>query len=152
MAYFGKHSKARLGTCDPCLQDIFHDVILALQWTDSVSGITIDDCSIICGHRTEEAQDLAFKEGASQVEWPNSGHNGLPSLAVDAMPYHSARPNIHWSDVDEMEAFSHLVHQCAAQNGYRIRWGGDWDSDGVRVDEDEDESFMDGPHYELVTE
>jgi len=154
MPSYGNISKQRLDTCHSMLQKVFKDVMFALPWTDPVSGITINDCSILCGVRTEEAQDLAYKQETSLVKWPNSKHNvmfpeGL-SMAVDAAPYHMAKPHIHWKDIDEMEAFSRLVLAKAEARGIALRWGGDWDGDGVRVDKDPSERLLDGPHFELM--
>ena len=45
------------------------------------------DVSIITGHRGEDEQALMVRLGRSQVAWPDSKHNKLPSLAVDVQPY-----------------------------------------------------------------
>ena len=152
MATYGNISSSRLQTCEYDLQDIFNDVIFCLPWTDPVSGITIHDASILCGHRTEVEQDLAYKQDNSLVQWPNSKHNSFLSKAVDAAPYHAEKPHIYWRDIDEMEAFKRLVFACAEKREIELRWGADWDRDGVRVDRDPDERFMDGPHFELTGE
>jgi len=150
MANWGKVSDVRLRSCKQPLQNIFDDLIFMLPWTDPISGITIHDASILCGHRDEISQDLAYKQEKSLVQWPDSNHNELPSNAVDAAPYHAAKPHIHWNDIDEMEAFKRLVFICAEKRDVRLRWGADWDQDGIRVDKDPDERLLDGPHYELV--
>lgn len=150
MAAFGKISNTRKASCEKDLQNIFDDVIFMLPWTDPVSSITIHDISILCGHRNEIAQDLAYKQGNSLVRWPDSNHNTFPSTAIDAAPYHAQKPHIHWDDIDEMEALKRLVFICAEKRGISIRWGADWDRDGVRVDKDPDERLLDGPHYELM--
>ena len=150
MPSFGPMSLKRLDTCDEDLQVLMLDVLARCPWQDPVSGMIIPDISVTCGFRNEEAQDLAFKRGTTQVKWPDSNHNSHPSPAVDVVPYHNARPHIHWDDIDEMEALSRLILECSDIRGIWVRWGGDWDRDGVRVDRDSDESFLDGPHYELV--
>lgn len=38
---------------------------------------------------------------------------------------------------------------AAEQLGVELRWGNDWDGDGVEVGPDPDESFVDCPHYEI---
>jgi len=140
----------RLVTCNSILQFLFQEVIERLPWTDPSSGITIKDCTIVCGHRSKKEQDEAVRKGFSKAKFPSSKHNIIPSEAVDAMPYHKALPHIHWKDLDEMEIFSKLVLASAKDLVLPIRWGGDWDMDGVRVDRDPDERFMDGPHYEML--
>ena len=150
MPQFGRMSLERLNTCDDRIHDIMLDVLFQLPWTDPVSGITIHDISILCGHRSEEQQDIAYKRGTTQVQWPDSNHNALPSNAADVAPYHPGRPHIHWNNITEMEVLSRLVLDCARKRNVGMRWGGDWDQDGVRVDHDPDERFLDGPHYELT--
>ena len=150
MAKYGRASNIRKATCVQELQDIADDVIFQLPWTDSISGITINDVSFVCGYRNEVEQDLALKLGFSRVQWPDGNHNTLPSPAMDLVPYHAERPHIRWQNIDEMEALNRLVMQCAEKRGITLRWGGDWDRDGIRVDRDSTESLLDGPHYEIV--
>lgn len=150
MPALGKTSNTRLDTCDVRIQRVFREVITRLPWTDPVSGIIIDDMTIIEGHRNEERQNYAFEQGFSKKRWPDGKHNTIPAMAVDAAPYHPQRPHIHWSDIDEMEAFSRLVLAVADELEVPMRWGADWDRDGVRGDLDPDETLLDGPHYELV--
>ena len=100
----------------------------------------------------KEEQDLAYKLEKSQIKWPDGMHNLIPSLAIDSVPYHAQKPHIHWKDIDEMEAYKRLVFICAKKRGYKLRWGADWNQNGIRVDWDPEERLLDGPHYELVFE
>ena len=151
MANWGQASQARLDTCTEDMRELANDVLFALPWKDDITGIVIRDVAMICGHRNELEQDTAFKTGMSNVKWPDSNHNELPSPAWDMTPYHAEKPHIHWDAIDEMEALSRLVKLKAEARGMDIRWGGDWDGDGVRVDRDPSENFLDGPHYEDIT-
>ncbi len=143
MPKFGTASSKRLASCHPDLITIFSAVIRRI------------DCIVIEGHRKEKRQNELYRTGKSQVQWPNSKHNTLPSMAVDVAVYHPERPHIHWSDADEFVWFAekvsatanHLYHMGEIE--HLIRSGTDWDQDGVRVDRDPDESFFDGPHFEL---
>lgn len=113
------------------------------------------DCTIVEGHRGQEVQDEYYRLGKSQVMYPGSNHNTFPSMAVDVMPYHPDRPHLRWTDKDGMEVFAKFVMDTArdlynaGEISHLVRWGADWDMDGVRVDKDPDESFFDGPHFEL---
>ena len=78
--------------------------------------------------------------GKSQLEYPKSRHNLVPSMAVDVCPY-----PIDWNDRERFSYFAGYVRGVAAGMGIDIRWGGDWDSDG----EVKDNSFDDLPHFEL---
>lgn len=138
MPSFGKSSRTRLETCDPRLQEIFQEVVKHI------------DCSILQGVRSQEEQDEYFRTGRSKVQWPNSKHNILKegdlSKAVDCAPYFSESPHIRWNDREAFILFAGFVRGVAAAKGYKIRWGGDWDSD-LNMKE---HSFFDGPHFEIV--
>lgn len=128
MNKFSKTSAARLATCHPDLIKVFTRVL------------ELCDCSILCGHRTEEEQNAAFAEGKSQIQYPNGKHNTLPSRAVDAAPY-----PIDWNDRERFSYFAGLVVGVGASMGVAIRWGGDWDKDN----ELKDNNFDDLVHFEL---
>lgn len=121
MPSFSNKSKAKLGTCDKRLQDIFNRVIL------------YKDCTILEGHRNAELQQKAFDEGNSKVQWPNSRHNSSPSKAVDVMPY-----PIDWDDIDRLTEFAIFVEGVAAGMDIKVEWGGRWGK------------FFDGPHWQLI--
>ena len=128
MAKFGIRSRGRLSSCHPDLQRVFNEVVKEF------------DCSVICGHRGENEQNLAYQEGMSKVKYPNGKHNGKPSLAVDVAPY-----PIDWNDREWFTYFAGYVLGVAKSMGIKLRWGGDWDMD-FKV---KDNSFDDLPHFEL---
>ncbi|MCE7576184.1 M15 family peptidase [Aliivibrio fischeri] len=128
MNKFSPISATRLASCHPQLQAVFTKVL------------EICDCSILCGHRTEAEQN-ALPSTNTQVRFPNSKHNSVPSKAVDATPYPY--------DEDDRERFSYfagIVIGVGASMGVAIRWGGDWDKDN----ELKDNGFDDLMHFELV--
>lgn len=129
MPKFGKRSKRNLAQCENQLQDLFNEVIKHF------------DCSVICGHREQKEQDEAFYSERSKVEFPNSKHNTLPSLAVDVLPY-----PIDFKDTDRMYMFVGFVRGIAASMNISIKSGADWDSDT----EVNDQIFHDLPHFELI--
>jgi len=129
MAAFSPTSKERLATCDPRLQQALYEVVKFF------------DCTIIEGHRGQAAQHKAYMDGASKLDWPAGAHNSLPSKAVDVMPY-----PIDWNDTKRLCYFAGFVVGIAAHMGITIRWGRDWDRDKDL----NDQTFNDGPHYELV--
>lgn len=121
MPSFGAKSKACLDTCHPLIQEVLNE---AIKHTDF---------SCIWGHRNEHDQNTAFREGNSQVQWPNSKHNTTPSRAVDIIPYPGG-----FSNTDE--AFFKMatyVYRAAALRGVQLRWGGHW------------RNFKDLAHFEL---
>ena len=120
---FSQRSKERLSTCHKDLQDIMEEVI------------KVRDITILCGHRSEEAQNKAFEEKKSKLRYPNSKHNSFPSRAVDIAPY-----PIDWNDKEAFHELAGIVKGIAHSKGIKIKWGGDFNS------------FFDGPHIELDDE
>jgi peptidoglycan L-alanyl-D-glutamate endopeptidase CwlK len=133
---FGHTSLSRLNTCHDQLQILFKAVLLD------------DDCTIICGHRTEAEQDKAYPK-FSKVQWPNSKHNKYPSEAVDAGPYHP-QEKLNWEDLPAFYLFAGKViakHRELVKAGiidFDLKVGADWDGDGST----EDQRFHDLPHFE----
>lgn len=135
MPRFGAESLGKLQTCHPELQFLFYEVIKYF------------DCKILEGFRNEMAQEEAFKNGNSKLHWPHGKHNRMPSIAVDVSP-----SPVQWKNLSRFYWFAGYVLGTAEQlrqQGkmiYRIRYGGDWDSDM----EIADNNFNDLVHFELV--
>jgi peptidoglycan L-alanyl-D-glutamate endopeptidase CwlK len=131
MYKFGKKSQERLDTCHPHLQQILKIAIKQVDFT------------VLCGYRTEDEQDDAYKQGRSKVQYPNSRHNQNPSVAVDIAPY-----PIDWDNITRFAHLIGIIKGIAQAQDIKIRCGCDWDMDGDITDH----SFMDWPHIELVME
>lgn len=140
MPEYSRTSKARLNSCHVDLVTIFTRAIATIEH------------SIFCGHRPEEEQNKAFSNGLSQVQWPDSKHNQIPSMAVDAGPYFPELRNTDWDDYKAYALFAGRIIEISYQlyregkTTHVIRWGGDWDGDGRTSDQ----TFNDLPHFELV--
>lgn len=135
MPYFGNTSRKRLSTCDPRLQVLMNKVIKH------------KDCTILYGFRNETEQNHFYDTGQTQVRWPGSKHNTLPSQAVDVAPWPIPKK---WGKYEVKELvkfyeFAGIVKYEAARMGLNIRWGGDWDGDGDYTDQ----KFDDLVHFEL---
>lgn len=126
---FSSLSLQRLSTCDVRLQTLMKEVIKQL------------DVTILCGHRTLEEQEDAFRRGATTKHWPASKHNRMPSLAVDVAPY-----PVDWKDTARFARMAGYVERVAWELKIPIRWGGDWNANGRT----KDERLVDMPHFELV--
>lgn len=121
MPKFGKRSKERLSTCCNSLQLIMNELILVM------------DVTILCGQRNEADQNKAFKEGKSQLQYPESSHNMYPSMAVDVSPY-----PIEWPDKknDSLEEYTRklgrfermcgIIEGIASTLGFKVRLGRDF--------------------------
>ena len=111
------------------------------------------DHSLTVGYRDKDTQTLAFDSGNSQVEWPDSYHNELPSMAVDAHPYPLPK---NWGEDsrDEYEKFRYFafyvlgtadVLYTLGAIDHQLEWGGDWDNDKDVTDN----NFNDLLHFQL---
>lgn len=103
------------------------------------------DFTVVCGHRSHEAQAVAFRDGKSRLPPGSSKHNSIPSDAVDLAPWFPG-DGIRWNDVEAFCLMAGIIKGVAAAQGVRIRWGGDWDGDNDRADQ----TFDDLGHFEIV--
>lgn len=129
MPNFSDSSLSKLNTVDPRLIEVAHEVIKLV------------DFSVIEGHRGEKKQDQMFREGRSKLKWPASKHNRYPSLAIDVVPY-----PIDWLNRERFYYIAGMFIAIAAERGIKLRYGGDWDGDGLT----DDQTFYDLPHLEIV--
>lgn len=122
MYKFGKGSQTKLESCHPDLQKLLN-AVMAEQ---------VMDFTVLCGQRSEEEQTKAFNKGSSTVNWPDSRHNKIPSLAFDIAPY-----PIDWNDIQRFKDLSFVVMKCAQKLKLNITYGGYWTKP------------KDYPHYQL---
>ena len=130
MSYkFSNYSKTRLNTCDPRIQEILNE------------AIKVVDFRVLEGRRGKDLQNLYYRQGKSKLKYPESKHNSSPSMAVDIAPW-----PIDWNDRERFVYLAGIIKGIAANMGYKLRWGGDWDSDNNL----RDQTFFDLPHFEIV--
>jgi peptidoglycan L-alanyl-D-glutamate endopeptidase CwlK len=136
MATFSQSSNSRLDTCHAELQLIMREAIKGPY-----------DFAITCGHRPKAMQDAAYTSGASKLQWPRSKHNRIPSMAADVTIY-----PVDWNDHSAFALLAGWIMATASRLrvdgkvAHRLRWGGDWDTDGKTADH----KFKDFPHFELI--
>ena len=99
---------------------------------------------VIEGLRTRERQAELYAIGRTKpgkpVTWTlNSKH--CDGLAVDVGPV-----PLDWSDKKAFLALAGAMFAGAQKVGITLRWGADWDSDGVYGEKGE----SDFPHFEVV--
>jgi len=137
---FGQGARSKLQPCHPDLVSIAE---LALDMSPY-------DFTIVHGWRGEDVQNALFDSGASTKRWPMSKHNhcdgdGVPmSLAIDFAPWVGG--TIPWKETHIFAVIAGLLMAAASSTGVKVRWGGDWDSDGLTSDQ----KLMDWGHLELV--
>ena len=144
---FGKKSKEKLDTSHEDLQKIM---------TLAISKSKID-FGISEGFRTLERQNDLYEQGKSKIDGINKmgKHNVNPSEAVDIYIYHpdpDTRREIIYN-TDHLSYIAGVVDASAnelfdkGEIKHLIRWGANWDSDGVIA---LDHSFDDYPHFEII--
>lgn len=131
---FGKGSEIQLATLDPRLQRVLRRAL----------SYGIIDFVVVVGFRGEAAQNEAFRTGASQKRWPEGEHNQYPSKAVDVALYINGK--VEWGLPKSWYYLGGLIMAAAAEEGVRLRWGADWDSDRDVTDQ----TFNDLGHFELL--
>ena len=136
MATFGLESKRELATVHPSL----------IQIADM--AITIMDFKVIQGGRSLEESIINVARGVSRLKDPSkSKHIVQPdgyAHAFDLAPY--GLKGVDWQDTEMFCVLAGVILACAHILGVKIRWGGDWDSDGST----RDEKFRDYGHFELI--
>ena len=110
MPNFGEMSNSLLGTCHPDLIRLFTEVIKH------------SDCKVTDGRRGKAAQNSAYKDGRSELEYPNSGHNKRPSLAIDVVPY-----PVDYNDRERFLEFRKFVYGIAGTMNIKLKKTIDWD-------------------------
>jgi len=135
---FGKRSEAELATIKSALSNVCRR---ALKYGEM-------DATVIQGRRSKTEQNRYFKLGKSRVEWPYGKHNVAEpeklAGAVDIVPCVNAKPS--WNP-NHCLVWAGLMLAAAAEEGVKIRWGGNWDRDGEPIT---DQDFQDLAHFELV--
>jgi len=120
---WGNKSLERLSTCDKRLRDLANMMLSRSAF----------DLSILCGYRTEEEQNEAYKSGKSRARFGQSKHNIYPSQAIDIVPY-----PVDWNTQDaRWQEMALNAMWCAGALGIEITWGGSF------------KSLSDKPHFEI---
>jgi len=128
-----KYSKASLDK----LQGVHPDLVRVFMRVAEICPADLD-FRITCGLRTLAEQKKLLAEGKSRTL--KSRH--LTGHAVDVAILEGK--GVTW-DIKKYAALAEVVRQAARDVRVPIIWGGDWDNDGSY----KDESFVDGPHFEL---
>jgi len=133
MRVWSKNSQKVYDELDPRLQ------VLVTRIRDEVV-----DISLITGFRDRETQNTMYESNKSQLKFPFGKHNKKPSLAVDLQPYPypEYEPKL-WGALGYIAGRAHAI---AAEEGFKIRWGGDWNGNGDLTDQNFDDLF----HIEVL--
>jgi len=130
--HYGDRSKEHLRLLCPELQDIARAAIYYMN------------LSITGSIRTSAEHDLLLVAGKTKVPFSKTLHSFRPSKAMHLEPFpinHSARPK----NKARYYYMAGIVQMLAKQFKFRARWGGDWDSDHIFIDQ----YFDDLAHFEF---
>ena len=124
MPRFGRRSKQRLKGVDAKLVNVANELIKLM------------DVTVIEGLRSQKRQDELVVQGKSKTKFGKH----VQGKALDLAPY-----PIDWEDRERPHYMGGLARGIGHMLGVKIRWGGDWDSDG----EIKDNNFDDLVHIEI---
>lgn len=128
MRTWGPKSARIITELDPRLQ------ILVTRIRDEVA-----DISLVYGYRGPDEQNEMYARGSSTKKWPDSLHNKRPALAVDLQPHPYPKSECKlWGALGYIAG---RAHDIATQEGFTIRWGGDWNGNGDLTDQNFDDLF-----------
>ena len=118
---FSTRSENNLQTCDIRLIKLME---LSLESSPL-------DFSIICGHRNEHDQNIAYSQGKSKLQYPHSKHNIITSMAVDIQPYPYTKDDILDKNNLKFKLLSNHVKKIARDLNINVingglDWGWDW--------------------------
>ena len=111
--------------------------------------VTTQDFTVLCGVRTLAEQKELYAQGRTKpgqiVTWTLKSRH-LPAAdglgrAVDLAPY-----PIDWNNLSKFDAIAKAMFDASKELGIPIRWGADWDQDGIARERGE----TDSPHFELA--
>lgn len=129
--HLGQRSKDRLNTVHPDLRKVVERAFENMPF----------DVTVLEGVRSVEQQKANVAKGVSKTM--KSKHLKQPdgwSHAVDLAPY-----PIDWNNKERFNDQAKHVMAASKELGIKVRWGGDWNRNG----DWKDETFYDGPHFEL---
>ena len=133
----GTTSMLRLKEVKPILRKV---VERAIQ-------ISTVDFLVSEGKRTLKRQTELYAQGRTspgkKVTWTmNSKH--LTGDAVDLVPFVDGKAD--WNDLKKFDEVYKAMMAAAEELGVKLRYGGDWDGDGILREKGE----TDSPHFELA--
>lgn len=105
------------------------------------------DFMVVEGLRTIERQRELYAQGRTKpgpkVTWTlHSKH--LEGNAVDLAPFVNGK--VDWNNPKNFDAIAKAMLQASRELSVPIRWGADWDMDGIPREKGE----TDSPHFELA--
>ena len=105
------------------------------------------DLFVVEGLRSQARQAELYAQGRTKpgpkVTWTLESKH-IEGRAVDLAPMIDGV--IDWKDTKKFDQIAQAMFAAAKELGVKIRWGADWDTDGVPRERGESDS----PHWELA--
>lgn len=137
---FNKRDLRRLNGVDLKLALIFYEAQRTCEFNIHVAYLG--------GHRTAEQQNGLYSKGKSKKDGFSGISKHQRGLAVDFVPYDGS--NAIWDVEIYTLVAEHIMYVAATKFNTQLRWGADWNMNGIRVDKDPNEKFLDAGHLELI--
>lgn len=99
------------------------------------------------GKRSAKEQNLLYKDKKSTKDGYIRIGKHQEGIAIDFVIYRSGK--VTWYP-DRYEDVWFTFLAVSKEFGVKLRWGGDWNRNGIRVDKDKNEKFLDAGHIELI--
>jgi peptidoglycan L-alanyl-D-glutamate endopeptidase CwlK len=141
---YGERSLGKLATVHPRLKQVAFRALDRSPY----------DIAIVHGWRGEDVQNALFDSRASMKRWPDSKHNRSLDIdyeladqisdALDFAPWVGGR--IPWDETHIFACIAGCFFAAADELGVRLRWGGDWDTDGNT----KEHKLQDWGHLEII--
>lgn len=133
-----ERSEKRLAGVHPDLVKVLKAAVESLDFEVAVTE----------GVRTKARQTELYAQGRTKpgkiVTWSMASRH-LTGHAVDLVPLQDDG-SIDWNDKDRFFEIGSAMREESIRSGIPVRWGYDWDGDGVLNEKGE----YDGPHFELA--
>lgn len=140
---FGKRSESNLVGVAP-------DLVKVARLALIISNV---DFAVREGVRTAERQKVLYAQGRTApgdiVTWTLKSRH-IPDKtgfgnALDLVPINPATGKLDWDFAEGFQEVAEAMKAAAARLDVEIRWGADWDRDGIAHEKGESDS----PHFEL---
>ena len=139
MYQLSSRSRNNLAGVNPLLIDIIEEAI-----KDSPFDFGIPSSG---GHRTADEQNDLYKKGKSKCDGYNKISYHQSGNAFDIYAYVDGKAS--WKLEHLIPIGKHILNIAKECFDVDLRWGADWNQNGILVYDDKEESFMDAPHFEL---
>lgn len=127
------------------LEGVNQDLVKVVKRAIEISEV---DFMVVEGLRTLERQKQLYAQGRTTagkvVTWTMKSKH-IDGLAVDIAPC-NPDGSIDWNTHSKFDKMSKAMFEAAKELGVKIRWGKDWNMNGIVGEKGE----TDSPHFELA--